>query len=72
MIRDLIDTGSKRVANKKRPETLIIMPDRNTIKLIENGMVQLEFDLEDESPLHVMEQITYILVDYLEKNYESR
>ena len=67
MIRDLIDTGSKRVAND-----LIIMPDRNTIKLIENGMVQIEFDLEDESPLHVMEQITYILVDYLEKNYESR
>tara|TARA_Y100001938_G_C7938300_1_gene352951 strand:+ start:580 stop:783 length:204 start_codon:yes stop_codon:yes gene_type:complete len=67
MIRDLIDTGSKRVAND-----LIIMPTRNTIKLIENGMVQIEFDLEDESPLHVMEQITYILVDYLEKNYESR
>ncbi len=67
MIRDLIDTGSKRVAND-----LIIMPTRNTIKLIEAGKVQLEFDLEDESPLHVMEQITYILVDYLEKNYESR
>ena len=67
MIRDLIDTGSKRVAND-----LIIMPTRNTIKLIEEGEVQLEFDLEDESPLHAMEQITYILVDYLEKNYESR
>lgn len=67
MIRDLIDTGSKRVAND-----LIIMPTRNTIKLIEAGKVQLEFDLDDESPLHVMEQITYILVDYLEKNYESR
>jgi hypothetical protein len=67
MIRDLIDTGSKPVAND-----LIIMPTRNTIKLIEEGEVQLEFDLKDESPLHVMEQITYMLVDYLEKNYESR
>lgn len=67
MIRDLIDTGSKPVAND-----LIIMPTTNTIKLIEEGEVQLEFDLKDESPLHVMEQITYILVDYLEKNYESR
>ena len=67
MIRDLIDTGSKPVAND-----LIIMPTRNTIKLIEEGEVQLEFDLKDESPLHVMEQITYYLLDYLEKNYESR
>lgn len=67
MIRDLIDTGSKPVAND-----LIIMPTTNTIKLIEEGEVQLEFDLKDESPLHVMEQITYILVDYLENNYESR
>ena len=67
MIRDLIDTGSKPVAND-----LIIMPTRNTIKLIEEGEVKLEFDLKDESPLHVIEQITYILVDYLENNYESR
>jgi hypothetical protein len=65
MIRDLIDTGSRSVAND-----LIIKPTRNTIQLIEEGKVRLEFDLKDESPLHAMEQITYILVDYLENTYE--
>jgi len=70
MIRDLINTGSKPVAN----DLIILLRHnltRNNMQLIEEGKV-LEFDLEDENLHHAMEQMYCTLVDYLEKNYESR